>query len=375
MVDVASQHVHVPRVPWRAVGVLAIVLLIVALALAAIAGSQRRVPAPFGVARNGLVAHVQNQELYVTDVAAGTSRRVAGGGISQAAFSLDGTKLAFLQPNGNGSDVFVADPDGSHLLKLTPNPVSQVAAIAWSPDGQSIAISEGAEGSRAERVLLARTDGSGMTSLAVDMPASSPAWRPPDGREILFRGVKDGNAGLFVVAATGGTAREMAGTTKANDDIGFPAWSPDGARLAYTYDAANGEGGSNASLHFVNADGSHDMTAPASNPGVQEYSPVWSPDGRFVAMHRWTSNGATGETWVAIVPTDASTTSVDADNRTAISQLGVAGWALSWAPDGRAVLAFETGSSRLLLIDPVTGHTTPTTFTATQMPSWQRLAP
>ena len=75
------------------------------------------------------------------------------------------------------------------------------------------------------------------------------------------------------------------------------------------------------------------------------------------------------------MPTDASTKAVDADNRTAISQLGVDGWALSWAPDGRAVLAFETGSSRLLLIDPVTGHTTPTTFTADQMPSWQRLAP
>ena len=66
MADIASRPTFAPRVPWRTFGVA---LLIVALLIAAIAiyvGTRpTRLPPPFGVARNGLVAYTTRGDIFV----------------------------------------------------------------------------------------------------------------------------------------------------------------------------------------------------------------------------------------------------------------------------------------------------------------------
>ena len=71
MADISRQRAIAPAVPWRALGVLVTILLVVLLAVATIVGSQRRLPTPFGPARNGSVLRVDNAALYAIDPATG----------------------------------------------------------------------------------------------------------------------------------------------------------------------------------------------------------------------------------------------------------------------------------------------------------------
>ena len=108
-----------PHVSWRALAVLA--LLVLALVSAALyAGSQqRRLPAPFGPAANGVIPYVSNGDLYAGDPITGESRLLVGGpeGDALPQFSPDGTRVAFMRDVGTTSikpiDIYVAGADGS----------------------------------------------------------------------------------------------------------------------------------------------------------------------------------------------------------------------------------------------------------------------
>ncbi len=55
-----------PPIRWRIVGLVALLLLALAVGLAVVAGSQRHVPAPFGPAGNGVVAFEKNGDIFTS---------------------------------------------------------------------------------------------------------------------------------------------------------------------------------------------------------------------------------------------------------------------------------------------------------------------
>src|SRR6188472_4251072 len=57
MYVVTSRAAVTPRFPMRIVAVAALLLIVLIVGAALIAGSQHRLPAPFGPARNGLVTY------------------------------------------------------------------------------------------------------------------------------------------------------------------------------------------------------------------------------------------------------------------------------------------------------------------------------
>ncbi len=71
----------------------------------------------------------------------GSDRRVVIHDGSDPSWSPDGTRLAF---DGPGLDIFVADSDGRHRVRLTDNPGPDYAPV-WSPDGRKIAFSSNVE--------------------------------------------------------------------------------------------------------------------------------------------------------------------------------------------------------------------------------------
>ena len=56
-----------------------------------------------------------------------------------------------------------------------------------------------------------------------------PAWSP-DGTRIAFNSTRDGNSNIYVIPAEGGDPRRL---TDWPSFEGFPAWSPDGKTLAF----------------------------------------------------------------------------------------------------------------------------------------------
>ena len=63
-----------PRIPWRAVGLAALLLIAFAAAAVYIGSQQHRVPPPFGPAANGQIPFIRNGNIYLGDPVTGETR-------------------------------------------------------------------------------------------------------------------------------------------------------------------------------------------------------------------------------------------------------------------------------------------------------------
>jgi hypothetical protein len=121
-------------------------------------------------------------------VGKGQSRLVAPGA-SEPAWSPDGRRLAYVAPGeGELSDVFVADANGTHIGAITHTEDLEEASPSWSPDGRRLVFEQGARSSSPartvpphassprERSLRGRLEPAGSRSSG---PAISSSSRPP----------------------------------------------------------------------------------------------------------------------------------------------------------------------------------------------------
>ena len=229
----------VSAAPLRVVLVLFLIgLLLVGLAMV-FGGSPPRVPPPFGAAANGLVAYEKGGDIFTADPETGVRRAVSIGPEldHDPRWSLDGRWVAFLR-GSNPDHLVVADRDGTVRMITTDLLVSVDSdTIAWSPDGRTIALAAGPDGSRTI-YLVDAVDGR-VTVLSVDYWGLEVLWRPPDGRELLFIGGNYGHNAFFRYSLDDGTVTEVAGSSVVAPNVDDPAairpigWTPDGARFAY----------------------------------------------------------------------------------------------------------------------------------------------
>ena len=177
--------------------------------------------------------------------------------------------IAFESQRGeyNDYEIMVMATNGSRLANLTRSWADDVAP-AWSPDGKWIAFvslrdtaSGKAELEPGNLYLLPFDPVAGKaTGEAVrltDLPGAEgwPAWSP-DGKKIAFHGDIDGNFDIWVMdvapleGGAGGTG--LVNLTRDGAEDKFPAWSPDGKKIAF---ASMRTG--NHDIWVMNADGSN----------------------------------------------------------------------------------------------------------------------
>ncbi|HLA17289.1 MAG TPA: hypothetical protein VJZ72_10350, partial [Candidatus Limnocylindrales bacterium] len=139
-----------PRLPWRTIGAVAlIVLALVAGAILIVGNQPRKLPAPFGPAANGQIAYAADGDIFTADPTTGDSRAlVTGPGIdTDPVYTRDGTKIAFTRTVAGGQrEVYTADVDGGAAVLVTTEPISSVSGYEFSPDGTTIAIASMATG-------------------------------------------------------------------------------------------------------------------------------------------------------------------------------------------------------------------------------------
>jgi hypothetical protein len=106
---------------------------------------------------------------------------------------------------------------------------------------------------------------------------------------------------------------------------------------------------------------------------VQEAWPVFSPDGRWILVHRWTWKfNAGGEGWLAVMPSDGSAPAHDIGPRIAGGE--DTGLTKAWSPDATRVLMRSENTKEVFSIDPIAGDFETLPWT-TELPDWQRVAP
>lgn len=368
----AQRSIYAPRLPWRAIIVTALLLVLVAATLAWV-GSQRRAAPPFGLARNGLIVYAVDGDLHTWNPDTGDTATILTGATDDftAGFARDGTKLAFLrrerQPSAAGPELIsiqVANGDGSNPIDLT-GPLDAPDQWNWSPSGDAIAFQSKVGGTPTLQVVP--TDGSQMPRvLDTGMEVTFPDWLPPNGDEIIFRGLTetpDGKrSGLYAISPAGGEPRSLTATSDHGEfDLDAPWLSPDGTHILYQeWDPV----AQLVTSHVLDIATGADEALPRTGSRHGEGAGMFSPDGKLIAYRAFVPSGFR----LYVVPADGS-----AEPRALTGITTGDAWH-EFSPDGTKVMLNLFGK-QTLLIDVETGEAESLPDTVVQPATWQRQAP
>jgi Tol biopolymer transport system component len=269
----------------------ALLALVVVSAVAVILPSPSEAAPAVG---NGEIAYSQGTQVFMVSPSGGSETSVVGGCFGcyvtgGYAWSPNGRKLAFVGGQSYGGlrkppkiGLYVASASGTHLRRLLACGscgVDYQSPISWSPDGSRIVMGDG----RRVAIVNVKTRSHRLVGPGCKgrWNVPDPAWSP-NGAKIAFAC----GASLYVVTRNGTDAHLIA-TVPGQPEVGHLSWSPDGNTLLF--DTWN-------SIYSVGADGSHltDLLAGqfgtlGFNPqGMIQgpYFPSWSPDGkRILYLH------------------------------------------------------------------------------------------
>ncbi|HEU5161217.1 MAG TPA: serine hydrolase [Streptosporangiaceae bacterium] len=196
----------------------------------------------------------------------GPRRLTTGHHDSAPAWSPDGTRLAFLRTDDGPAQVWVLPLAGGEPERVTDLPAGAGAAV-WSPDGDRIAFT-----APVDTLAVPGEDDTARGRRSTAPIVVDRFGYKADGAGML-RGLRQH---LHVTDLTAGTTTRLTG---GDWHAGRPAWSPDGARLAFSAGTAHDADLTGESLvHVVDADGSG-TPRPVTTAVRLAGAVAWTPDG------------------------------------------------------------------------------------------------
>jgi Tol biopolymer transport system component/DNA-binding winged helix-turn-helix (wHTH) protein len=241
------------------------------------------------------------------------------------------------------------------LTRLTFDDGLQIGST-WSPDGRFIAYSSDRGGKF--DVWVQQVSGGDPVQITM-RPGHN--WQPdwsPDGKYITYRS-EEGDGGLFVIPALGGTGLER----KIASFGYYPRWSPDGSQILFRTTQYLGLN----RFFVVTPDGSQPHEVLTQFPPREErsaWSAAWHPDGKRVTAWVWGEEG--NSFWTVPlaggVPVKSEFSPEVAKELEEVALRGIVEWtkdtSFSWAPSGRAIYCALTfrGARNLwkMTVDPTT---------------------
>jgi dipeptidyl aminopeptidase/acylaminoacyl peptidase len=269
------------------------------------------------VSRPNFAEDRYDADLVLVDVASGQHRRITHDrrGVNSPRWAPAGDRLAFLAIGANAKNqIFVMPMTGGDAIQITKS-ATGIQQFTWRPDGQMIAFAASDEAPKRNgdekfndsfevgnddflvkeaplptHLWLVPPDGgeprrltSGSWTLPISHPPGSPAspiaWSP-EGKAIAFVKVETPHSGdsdkatVQILDVASGQFRAL---TKRVKSEGYPAFSPDGSRVAYWFP----RDGQNKNVNEI-------YVAPASGG---DGAPVTSGIDRNIERAIWTADG------------------------------------------------------------------------------------
>jgi Tol biopolymer transport system component len=267
-----------------------------------------------------IVYSIRGNGIWSVAPLAGEPRRIIDQGWN-GELSPDGRRLVFERKG----KILVSSADGSDIIALAglPSRLMPYTGDSWptfSPDGKSIAVFLGEEGRYGDYWVIPLEGGEARRLTSDIEEGGAPAWTP-DGKWLVFPSARRGSMNLWRVSASGGLPAPV--TTGPGDDIDpvvspdgrtllfanvkrtwalvaqdvmsgmqrtliekrtflvFPAYSPDGRRIAFAGKDARGD----THVFVIDADGSH-LTSVTNGIGELNITPQWSQDGATLYFYQ-----------------------------------------------------------------------------------------
>lgn len=198
-------------------------------------------------------------------------------------------------------DIFIANPDGSGLKKLTDNPKYDAEPVV-SPDAKQIVFGSQREGDF--DVYVMNSDGSDVRRLTDRVGYDGGPWFSPDGKKIVWRAwypeTEEEKAAwrdcmekdyimpfpldLWIMDADGSNKRLVLHNGATNF---APSWHPDGERIIFSSNMDDWREdikkyGHNFELYLINIDGTH-LERVTYNDTFDSF-PMFSHDGKKLAF-------------------------------------------------------------------------------------------
>ncbi len=265
-----------------------------------------------------------NHQIYIANSDGSEVRRLttSGGDDLHPLWSPNGRDILFIRNEDGDDELVVVNADDGSIRRLTNNNAYDGFA-AWSPDGSRIVWSSGVNGN-IEIFGMDMTNQPLTPRRLTDRPENdfNPVWSP-DGTQIAFVSNLLGDNDIFLlqlnglgsIDRTGATSNvgpallqvsgsEAAALTSDSSDEFAPAWSPDGARIAFARKTVSA-----ADVVIINVDGTGEAII-ASNASPNDPDITWSPDSNQVAY--LSEEAGNYDIWVAAIDGSATVRLTDA---------------------------------------------------------------
>ena len=239
------------------------------------------------------------------------------------------SQIAFLSNRDGQNDLYVVNADGTGLQRLT-NDATRKSFGTWSADGKTLLYSSGTMDST--QIFAVETTESGRRSLG-SFAGYGPSFSN-DGRSMIYSLGRMPQSTAMTSSIDGSHSRRW-GTDNATK-FNF-AWSPDDKQLAYTMLA--GDSTRTLSVWVANADGTdaRQVSQIASAEGSPQW-PAWSPDGKRLAIQvgKYSRDRTTNTAHIWLIDVaNSKATKLAPHDRAYLDETP------SWMPDGKHI-AFQS---------------------------------
>ena len=289
-------------------------------------------------------------DIYIMDLESRKVRTLtnAPGGDFRPSWSPDGQTIAFSSERGTGfphqdfpgpagrwehvqaASVYLINPDGTGLRKLTTNPEMMAGSPKWSSDGSKIVFYE----MLVRDTFRARTRSGGQASsiVSVDLATGERTVHASGpGLKVSPQFVAPDRIAYMTKTRRSGTLTFTSGETGSPQDLANPTWSQDGTQVVY-------HAGQMETMHHYSNTPGKELLGIVDDPGFELVHasgwPAVSPDGRTLVVSERTPSGDR----MSLVMWDTDGTNPRRVYRDVVTVMG-----LAWSRDGRR-LAFGAGS-------------------------------